>query len=79
MARSDPLLSVINKMIDRRYHKLFDDPNRCDFAIFADTLMHQAVESLFGLSEEEIQRRTARYLRNEILRCINAMLKKYDR
>jgi len=62
MPRQDPLLATLNKLIDKRFHKYFDDPELCIFAIGADVIMHQAVESMFGLTEMEIARRTVRYL-----------------
>jgi len=70
MARSSPLIAALNKYIDRSFHKYFDDPDRCIRAVFLDAAMHQYVEALFGLSREEIVRRTARYFGRAMERCV---------
>ena len=74
MERRDPLIAVLNRLIDKHFHKYFDNPDACVLAIGVDAILHQYFESMFGLSRKEIARRTARYLPKAIERCINAKL-----
>jgi len=38
-------------------------------------IMHQAVESMFGLTEREITRKTARYLPKVLEKCLNVIIR----
>ena len=71
----DILLRELNRVIDKTFHKDFDDPSKCIPAILADTTAHQLVEYELGIPPQEIHRRTLRYLRKEVERCINAILR----
>ncbi|MEM2216313.1 MAG: hypothetical protein QXP57_07120 [Nitrososphaerota archaeon] len=75
MNRHDPLIAFMNKLVDKRFHKHFKDPNRCLEAIYLDTLLHQYLEIIFGLSRDEIERRTARYVGKAMETCMRSMLK----
>ena len=76
MHQRDPLIAVLNRFIDRQFHRYFDDPEVCVLAIGVDAILHQYFESMFGVSREEIARRTARYAPKAIERCINAIIRK---
>ena len=75
MRQRDLLIVILNRLIDRQFHRYFDDPEVCLFAVGADVILHQAVEGLFGLPRGEIARRTARYLPKALERCMNAKLR----
>jgi len=79
MRQRDPLIALLNRLIDRQFHKYFDDPDACALAIGFDAVLHQYFESMFDLSREEVARRTARYVPKAIERCVNAKLKSLRR
>ena len=79
MRQRDPLIALLNRLIDRQFHKYFDDPDACVLAIGADLILHRYFESLMGLSRKEIARKTARYVPKAIERCVNAKLKSLRR
>ncbi len=70
------MLTALNRLIDREFHRYFDDPDVCVLAIGVDTMLHQYFEASFGLSREEIARRTARYMPKALERCVNAIVRK---
>ena len=76
MNRGSPLIATLNKYIDRSFHKYFDDPDRCIRAVFYDAAMHQYFEALFGLSREEIVRRTVKYAGKALEKCMTSIFKK---
>jgi len=69
------LIALLNKYIDRQFHRYFDDPEHCLKAVALDTAMHQYFEAMLGLSREEIVRRTARYAGRALERCMASMLR----
>lgn len=77
--RHKPLIDFINRLIDKHFHRYFDEPDACIFAIGVDTILHQYFETSFGLSEGEIAGKTARYLPKAVERCINAKLRSITR
>jgi len=72
----DILLSVINRAIDRKYHKHFNNPNltHCLAAVITDTLTHIAVEKMYGLPDGEVKRRVKTYFPRGLEKCVKAGL-----
>jgi len=72
----DTALRELNREIDKLFHPYFEDPNKCLQAVFLDTYAHQAVESILGLSREEIAKRTQKYFPRALEKCLNAIIRK---
>jgi hypothetical protein len=64
------IIKAINKTIDRKYHRFFNDPERCLNAVIADTIEHVAYERMLGLDDREIDERLRRYYLPALARCI---------
>lgn len=72
----DTALRELNREIDKLFHPYFEDSDKCLQAVFLDTYAHQAVESILGLSHEEIAKRTRRYFPRALEKCLNAIIRK---
>ncbi|RLI17952.1 hypothetical protein DRO54_10795 [Candidatus Bathyarchaeota archaeon] len=75
MYRRQPLLVALDKLIDKQFHRYFDDPEACMLAIGVNAILHQYFESELGPSREEIARRTARYLPKALEKCLNVIIR----
>ena len=75
----DTALRELNRELDKLFHPYFEDPDKCLQAVFLDTYTHQAVESILGLSREEIAKRTQRYFQRALEKCLNAIIRKSDK
>lgn len=64
------IIKVINKAIDKKYHRLFDDPEKCLDAVLSDAAEHVVYEKLFGLTDYEIIERLRKYYLPALARCI---------
>ena len=62
----DMMLRKLNREIDKSFHRYFEDPDKCLQAVFLDTYIHQAVESILGLPPKKIARRTRKILSKSI-------------
>jgi len=45
------VIKAINKAIDKKYHRLFDDPEKCLDAVIKDALEHVLYEQLIRLTQ----------------------------
>ena len=74
MSRRYSLLKEINKEIDKRYHRYFNNPSLpdCVMAVLIDTLNHVIVEKMYGLPDDEIKRRVNIYFPRGIKKCLKA-------
>jgi len=64
------IIKAINKTIDRKYHRLFNDRDRCLDAVLSDAAEHVVYEKLFGLTDYEIIERLRKYYLPALARCI---------
>ena len=71
----DILLRRLNRQIDKTFHPLFNDPNKCAIAILADIYAHQLTELFLGLPPQEVNKRTLRYTPKAIKKCLEAILR----
>lgn len=61
---------AINKAIDKKYHRLFNDRDRCLDAVLSDAAEHIVYEKLFGLSDYEVAERLRRYYLPALAKCL---------
>ncbi|MEM3488467.1 MAG: hypothetical protein QXJ62_05075 [Nitrososphaeria archaeon] len=61
---------MLNREVDRRYHKHFKDPDRCFDVIMEDAAWHAFFETVFGLPWSEVERRFIRYSAEKLIRCM---------
>jgi hypothetical protein len=64
------VIKAINKAIDKKYHRLFDDPEKCLDAVIKDALEHVLYEQLLGLPSVEIDRKLQRYYVPALAKCL---------
>jgi hypothetical protein len=64
------VIKAINKAIDKKYHGLFGDPEKCLDAVLSDAAEHVVYEKLFGLTDYEIIEKLRRYYLPALARCI---------
>jgi hypothetical protein len=64
------IIKAINKAIDRKYHRLFDDPERCLDAVISDAAEHIVYERIFGLTDYEINERLRKYYLPALAKCL---------
>jgi len=71
----DILLKRLNRQIDKTFHPLFNDPNKCAIAILADIYAHRLTELSLGLPVQEVNKRTLKYLPKAVEDCLEAILR----